>query len=101
MDYNICRNKVIQSWIENHHDAIQETADFIFNHPELSLNEKESSRCLAEFLEKNGFSITWGISGFETAFLAEWGSGRPILGFLAEYDALPGLGQELCSTKKP
>lgn len=101
MDYIISRNEVIQRWLEEHHNLIQEMADYIFRNPELSLQEEKSSRCLADFLEKNGFSITWGISGFETAFLAEWGSGKPVLGFLAEYDALPGLGQELCCEETP
>lgn len=101
MDYIISRNEVIQRWLEEHHNLIQETADYIFRNPELSLQEEKSSRCLADFLEKNGFSITWGISGFETAFLAEWGSGKPVLGFLAEYDALPGLGQKLCCEETP
>lgn len=98
---NLQRNEIIQQWFEENRLSMQETADFIFHHPELSLDEKESSHCLAEFLERNGFIITWGISGFETAFAAEWGMGQPILGFLAEYDALPGLGQELCSKEKP
>lgn len=101
MDCKISRNEIIQRWLEEHHDLIQETADYIFRNPELSLQEDKSSRCLADFLEKNGFSITWGLSGFKTAFLAEWGSGKPVLGFLAEYDALPGLGQELCCEENP
>lgn len=78
-----------------------ETADFIFNHPEISGNEKESSRKLAEFLENEGFMVRWGLAGFETAFVAEWGSGKPIIGFLAEYDALPGLGQEIACEYRP
>lgn len=94
------RNERIQQWIQKNKVVIQRTADFIFNHPELAEEEKKSSRCLADFLSQNGFSVTWGISGFETAFLAEWGTGTPILGFLAEYDALPGLGQELCPEQK-
>ena len=71
-------------------------SDYIFHHPELSLNEYKSSGALAEFLEKEGFQITRGLAGFETAFLAEWTAGgkEPVIGFLAEYDALPGLGQE-------
>lgn len=73
---------------------MKETADFIFRHPELSLHEKESSARLAEFLESEGFTVSWNLAGFETAFVAEWGSGKPVIGFLAEYDALPGLGQE-------
>ncbi len=73
---------------------MKETADAIFSHPELSLQEKESSRRLAEFLERWGFTVSWGTGGFETAFTAEWGAGEPVIGFLAEYDALPGLQQE-------
>ncbi len=94
------RNERIQQWIQKNKEVVQSTADFIFNHPELAEEEKKSSRCLADFLSQNGFSVMWGISGFETAFLAEWGTGTPILGFLAEYDALPGLGQELCPEQK-
>ena len=101
MTDEVQRNEKIRQWIADNSDSMQETSDFIFNHPEISLEEKKSSRCLAEFLEKNGFTITWGISGFETAFVAEWGSGRLILGFLAEYDALPGLGQESSCEQKP
>lgn len=95
------RNEIIQQWLYKNREAVQGTADFIFEHPELALNEIESSHCLADFLVKNGFSVKWGISGFETAFVAEWGTGKPILGFLAEYDGLPGLGQELCCERKP
>lgn len=72
---------------------MKETADDIFCHPELSMQETYSSRRLAQFLESEGFEVSWGTAGFETAFTAEWGSGGPVIGFLAEYDALPGLGQ--------
>ena len=86
---------------------MKETADYIFRHPELSLKEYQSSRALADFLEEEGFDIRWELAGFETAFVAEWinrewngrekASGqdteKPVIGFLAEYDALPGLGQ--------
>ena len=75
-------------------DKMKDTADYIFRHPELSLYETESSAKLAEFLESEGFAVRWDLAGFETAFVAEWGSGKPVIGFLAEYDALPGLGQE-------
>lgn len=101
MSGKMCRNERIQHWLEENQEIMQETADYIFNHPEVALEERQSSRCLAEFLERSGFSVTWGISGFETGFVAEWGSGKPVLGFLAEYDALPGLGQELCCEQKP
>ena len=82
-------------WFGKNEEEMKKTADDIFKHPELSGEEVCSSGYLAQFLEKQGFSIRWGIAGFETAFIAEWGEGEPILGFLAEYDALPGLGQEV------
>ena len=80
---------------------MKDTADYIFCHPEPSLNEYQSSRALASFLEDEGFKVSWGLAGFETAFLAEWSNGqsdaaagvKTVVGFLAEYDALPGLGQ--------
>lgn len=85
-------------------------ADYIFRHPELSLKEYKSSRALADFLEREGFEVTWGLAGFETAFLAEWTGGTvmeevkngklPVIGFLAEYDALPGLGQACVPEQK-
>lgn len=81
-------------------EKMKETADFIFRHPEISEHEAESSRALAAFLESEGFAVRWKLAGFETAFLAEWGQGEPIIGFLAEYDALPGMGQEVCSEKR-
>ena len=82
-----------KQWFSDHEDALLATARDIFAHPELSGEETYSSHRLAQLLEEAGFRIAWGIGGFDTAFLAEWGQGKPILGFLAEYDALPGLGQ--------
>lgn len=82
-------------------EKMKDTADYIFRHPELSLKEEKSSRRLAEFLESEGFSVSLGLAGFETAFLAQWGEGEPVIGFLAEYDALPGLGQKPVPEKSP
>ncbi|MEM7346959.1 MAG: amidohydrolase, partial [Chloroflexota bacterium] len=47
------------------------------------------------------FDITWDVGGISTAFMAEWGSGEPIIGFAGEYDALPGLSQKLQSSQDP
>ena len=81
-------------WFDQNKEEMIQTADDIFRHPELSGQEIYSSGRLAAFLEKQGFSIQWKIAGFETAFIAQWGSSKPVIGYLAEYDALPGLGQE-------
>ena len=46
-----------------------------------------------DFLEVRGFHITWELGGLRTAFMAEWGSGSPVIGFAGEFDALDGLSQ--------
>src|SRR5262245_61750954 len=61
---------------------------------ELGLQEHRSAARLAGVLKKAGFRVREGVSGMPTAFVAEYGSGRPIIGILAEYDALPELSQE-------
>lgn len=91
----------IHTWIQEHTEELVNTADYIFRHPELSKEEVVSSACLSDYLEEKGFRITKGIAGLQTAFVAEWGTGKPILGFLAEYDALPGLGQKPVCTYQP
>lgn len=91
----------LESWFQRHEGDLIRTADTIFRHPETAYQEKESSRILAAFLETQGFQITWKIAGLETAFLAAWGEGSPVLGFLAEYDALPGLGQSPSASCEP
>lgn len=84
----------ISKWFETRKHTVIETAQNIFDTPELAYEEHSSSRTLAAFLEKEGFSVEWNIAGIPTAFAASWGEGGPVLGFLAEYDALPGLGQK-------
>ena len=97
MEYS---DTILEKWFKENEQQLKEISEQIFAHPEVSLQEKESSHYLAEYLESEGFSVTWGLAGFETAFAAEWGSGKPVLGFLAEYDALPGLGQEIACEQR-
>lgn len=85
-------NNVIFDWILRYEDELIQAADYIFRHPETAYEEVLSSRYLAGFLEKKGFEISLETAGISTAFTAEWGSGAPVIGFLAEYDALPGVG---------
>ena len=69
-------------------------SDRIWDHAEIRFGEKQSARDYAAFLEAEGFTVTVGIAGLKTAFRAEWGSGKPVIGFLGEYDALAGLSQK-------
>ena len=88
-------------WLDKNTPRFTEISDDIWAHPELAHHEFYSSRRQAEFLAGEGFRITWEIAGLRTAFLAEWGSGKPILGFAGEYDALKGLSQKNQPTREP
>ena len=74
--------------IEEKRNTIIHVADSIWEYAELSLQEYKSCALYCEVLEKEGFQVDRGICGIETAFSASFGSGRPVIGVLAEYDAL-------------
>ena len=67
---------------------------------ETSLQETKSANAMADVLEKEGFKVTRNVGGMPTAFVATAGSGAPVVGILAEYDALPGLSQQAGEAKK-
>jgi aminobenzoyl-glutamate utilization protein B len=64
----------------------------LWDYSEIALMEAQSAEFLAAVLEEEGFTVERGVADMPTAFIASWGSGRPIIGILAEYDALPGVG---------
>lgn len=78
-----------------------EAAMQIWNFAELGYQEYQSSALLQKTLKDAGFTITSGVAGMPTAFIAEYGSGQPIIGILGEYDALPGLSQAVVAEEKP
>lgn len=73
----------------------------IWEWAEPGYQEQKSSSLLAERLEQSGFKVTRGVAEIPTAFVAEFGSGQPVLGLLAEFDALPGLSQEAVPERRP
>ncbi len=76
-------------------------ADRIWAHPEIAWEEQKSAQIQSEWLEQRGFAIKLNVAGIDTAFIAEYGHGRPIIGFIGEYDALPGLSQDLTPRPSP
>src|SRR3954466_15737983 len=64
----------------------QQMIDSIFSFSELGYQEFETSAYVTGILEKEGFHITRGVAGMPTAFVAEWGSGKPVIGFMADID---------------
>ena len=91
----------ILDYIDRHSESLAHTAKEIWDHPQVALQEAFASKLLADELAANGFSIEWGAGHMPTAFVATWGQGAPIIGYLGEYDALPGLSQHVDLVKSP
>lgn len=94
----------IRDSIERRRQTYIDAALFIWEHPEPIFQEYESSKCLADILEGEGFHLIKKAAGLDTAFVAEWksGDGGPVIGFMGEFDALPNLSQEAdCLIRKP
>jgi aminobenzoyl-glutamate utilization protein B len=94
-------NETVLKQIKDMKEKMIDVAEEIWSLAELGMQEFKSSRILGDWLESEGFKVTWGIAEMPTAFLAEWGAGRPIIGFQAEYDAMPNQSNEPVPYKKP
>jgi aminobenzoyl-glutamate utilization protein B len=86
--------------IERHRAEIIALSDQVWGFAELALKEVRSAKALADYAEAQGFAVERGVAGLPTAFVASYGQGRPIIGILGEYDALPGLSQKAQSSKE-
>lgn len=80
--------------IESGFTGYGEIAQKIWNYAEVGYQEHKSAALLQEKLKTAGFSVETGVADIPTAFVATYGSGKPVIGILAEYDALPGLSQQ-------
>ena len=94
--------KKIDQEVDALNDVIWDMASNVWEFAELGYAEFKSSAYECEVLEKNGFTISdRGIGGIDTAWIATWGSGSPVLGILVEFDALPGLGNDTQPKQTP
>ncbi|MFN0196375.1 MAG: amidohydrolase [Planctomycetaceae bacterium] len=80
---------------------ILDTNRSIWDYAEVGLEETRSSALLVSKLRDHGFTVKAGVANMPTAFVASFGSGQPIIGILAEYDALPGLSQKVTPGREP
>ncbi len=89
--------------INKHATTYRSASLEIWRYAELGFNEDKSTALLQSLLRRNGFNVETGVAGMPTAFIATFsnGTGGPTLGFLAEFDALPGLSQDSTVTKIP
>ena len=88
------------AWLDSTSARWNEVSGKIWGFSETALGETKSAALLLDVLEKEGFSVTRGVAGMPTAFVASAGTGTPVIGILAEYDALPGLSQVGGAPKK-
>lgn len=80
--------------IDENEQQIFEVSDRIFDFAEIGYDEYQSSALLEDRLEKEGFKVERGAGGIPTCFVATYGSGSPVIGIQAEYDALSGISQK-------
>lgn len=81
--------------VDRRGDELKAVNRAIWEWAEVGLQETKSSGLLIEKLQSAGFEIDSGLAGMPTAFVASYGSGKPVIGILAEYDALPGMSQKV------
>ena len=80
-------------YIDEKSGVITDVSDKIWDYAELSLREYKSGELYAKVLKEEGFTVEHPFDNIETAFRASYGSGKPVIGILSEYDALTGLSQ--------
>ncbi len=88
------------SKLDEKSSAYGEIAQEIWNLAEMGYQEEKSAALLQKTLSDAGFKIEKGVAEIPTAFIAEYGSGSPVIAVMGEYDALPGLSQEAIAEKK-
>jgi aminobenzoyl-glutamate utilization protein B len=87
--------------VDRHAHDLEVLADRIWAYAETALREHKSAAALADYAEQQGFRVERGVAGLPTAFTATYGSGRPVIGIMGEYDALPGISQKAVAEQRP
>ena len=87
------KESMLMQRVDTHAEEIKAVSREIWLHPEPGLGEYQSMEIYRKALIRAGARMTEGLAGIPTAFCGEWGSGKPVIGFLGEFDALPGLSQ--------
>ena len=86
--------------VDAQRDSLADIAHKLWDYAEVAFQEVNSSALLRTYMEGLGFKIHE-VPNLPTAFIAEYGSGYPVIGLLGEYDALPGLSQKAQTTQEP
>jgi aminobenzoyl-glutamate utilization protein B len=92
--------KAVLASVDKHQQGLISLSNQVWAFAEIAMRETKSARVLSDYAEANGFKVQRGVAAIPTAFVAEYGSGRPIIGVLGEFDALPGLSQKALPFKE-
>ena len=90
----------VKTILNNAYEQDKKTTRQLWEYAEVGFKESKSAALHVQHLQEAGFKVTTGVGDMPTAFMASYGSGKPIIGILAEYDALPGLAQEGGNSEK-
>jgi aminobenzoyl-glutamate utilization protein B len=94
-EFDISREKqIVIKQVDALEHEIESMSMELWTYSEIALTEVRSAEFLAAILETEGFKLKRGVAGMPTAFVAEWGDSGPVIGILAEYDALPNIGND-------
>src|SRR5699024_12117602 len=100
MSVQISSKDTIIEWFEQNKEKYAQMARDIWEHPQTAYEETYASELQQTELQSQGFTIKNDIGGLDTAFIAEYGQGKPVIGILGEFDALPGLSQTATPDRK-
>jgi len=92
-DLNQLKREAI-SEVDSMQTLTQQMVDEIFSYAELGFQEYNTSRYVSGILEKNGFTVQRGVAGIPTAWVATWGSGKPVIAFITDIDDIPQASQK-------
>ena len=95
------KHEIAINAIEAKSEELIGLAQKMWDEPETAYNEVKAAQWVAEILKANGFEVEMGAYNLPTCVVGRWGSGHPIVGFLGELDALPGMSQKVCTDKDP
>lgn len=93
--------RIANEWVDAHRELLVTTHQQIWEWAEVGLQEYRTGKLLADILEREGFQVERGVAGMPSAFVATYGSGQPVIGMMAELDALPGLSQKIVPYREP
>ncbi len=93
-------DRLISEWFEDNCPRLTGLSDKIWEYAELAFEEYQSSKALMDVFRAEGFKVEEGVAGIPTAFVATWGAEGPVIGFIGEFDAVPGVSQTLSTRKE-